>query len=310
MGAWIRYQECGLTQEQSDRLKTAAESFVDSNLNVWPPRSMIDEWADKVADQVFPRPVGTSPSEVLNWLVKFGGWAAVFLTLFSYSFTHNVGLAIVWVVLSWGAVIALFKASEAADRKHDPHAVDRSFLWRDLSEVLMAMYEDRNRKKRIENEEYKRPLPSITPADVSKYQRAPIRWTPAGAQPAPMQTCTDREAEHVAKEWMEYLGEPRCRVTQATRDGGVDVSSEHFVAEVKYHAAPVPPNLVRQIFGAATAERKRAVFFALTGYTADAVVFAEKNRIPLFVYDYRMGTLHPKSSTAEQAIKGGLQSIL
>jgi HJR/Mrr/RecB family endonuclease len=108
---------------------------------------------------------------------------------------------------------------------------------------------------------------------------------------------------------MMYLGASGCIVSQATRDGGADVVSADFVAEVKHYASPVGPDLIRQIFGVAISEGKRPLFFTKTGYTEGARNFAEKNLVALFVYDHAAGTLTARSTEGERALRLGLQAI-
>ncbi|WP_454810601.1 hypothetical protein [Paenarthrobacter nitroguajacolicus] len=74
-----------------------------------------------------------------------------------------------------------------------------------------------------------------------------LLWVSQGGRPGPMLTCSPRQAEFLAKAWMEYLGATGCNVSQATRDGGIDVESDDFVGEVKHHAESVSPAIVRQI---------------------------------------------------------------
>jgi hypothetical protein len=124
-----------------------------------------------------------------------------------------------------------------------------------------------------------------------------------------MSSCNDRQAEFLARDWMLFLGDSACQVSQATRDGGADVVSMRFVAEVKHHAVPVSPAMVRQIFGVATAEGKTALFFSLSGYSSAAVEFGEQVRMALFVYDFAQGTLVAKTSAAQQALVRGLPSL-
>ncbi|MHA7223073.1 restriction endonuclease [Arthrobacter sp. RHLT1-20] len=89
-------------------------------------------------------------------------------------------------------------------------------------------------------------------------------WQPQGPPPPRMASCTPREAEYVAAQWMRYLGATSCRVTQASRDGGMDIVSDTHVAEVKHHQSPVGVSFVRQIYGTATGASKRAMFFSLS----------------------------------------------
>ncbi|TQS88629.1 restriction endonuclease [Arthrobacter sp. TS-15] len=121
-----------------------------------------------------------------------------------------------------------------------------------------------------------------------------------------MRSCTHREAEYVAAQWMRYLGATSCRVTQASRDGGMDIVSDTHVAEVKHHQSPVGVSFVRQIYGTATSTSKMAVFFSLSEYTKEAKEFANANNIALFRYDPLKATLAPKSQSALEASQHGL----
>lgn len=124
-----------------------------------------------------------------------------------------------------------------------------------------------------------------------------------------MISCSHRQAEYLAKAWMEYLGATGCRVSQATRDGGVDVDSDHFVGEVKHHAEPVSPGVVRQIVGVASIEGKIPLVFSLSGYSEAALEVGRRGRAALFKYNFEQGTLSSASPQAERAIKLGLPSL-
>lgn len=117
---------------------------------------------------------------------------------------------------------------------------------------------------------------------------------------------TPRDAEHLAAQIMANLGAMNVRVTQATRDGGLDVEADGFVAEVKHYADAVPAAPVHRIFGVAQSRGARALFFTLTGYRPEAVAFAETAGVALFTYDPSTGAVAGHSSTARAALRDGL----
>lgn len=129
-------------------------------------------------------------------------------------------------------------------------------------------------------------------------------------RPQPIIDCTYQEAKVLAARWMKYLGEPDAVVSQATRDGGADVVSSRFVAEVKHHSMPVGPVHVRAIVGVAYSKRKVPVFFSLNGYTREATAFGHEAGALLFEYDPVRGTLQGATALSRKAIREGLQSVL
>lgn len=128
-------------------------------------------------------------------------------------------------------------------------------------------------------------------------------------RPQPIFDCTYQEAEVLAARWMKHLGESDAVVSQATRDGGADVESGRFVAEVKHQSKPVGPVPVRAIVGVAYSKRKVPVFFSLNGYTRDATEFGSEAGALLFEYDPERGTLQGATALSRKAILGGLQSM-
>lgn len=119
-----------------------------------------------------------------------------------------------------------------------------------------------------------------------------------------------RGAEHLARDWMSYLGASEAVVTPERRDGGVDVRSRDFVAQVKnLQNEQVGVAVVRQLYGVAASEHRRALFFSSSGYTRDALAFARENDVALFVVRYREGRLVPHGSLAQQYLAHGLHAL-
>lgn len=93
-----------------------------------------------------------------------------------------------------------------------------------------------------------------------------------------------REAELFVAEWMRILGARDAAVTQYVADGGVDIVSRGFVAQVKHYRGSVGVAAVRELRGAAAVMDKRPLFFTSGSYTRAATAFADEAEIPLICY--------------------------
>lgn len=103
---------------------------------------------------------------------------------------------------------------------------------------------------------------------------------------------SDEGAEHLAAQWLQYLGFEEATVTQYSGDGGIDVETLDYVCQVKnYRDKSVSVTEVRELFGVAASERKRAILFTSTGATTQAIEFADKNEIALIRFDAKTARL-------------------
>lgn len=91
-------------------------------------------------------------------------------------------------------------------------------------------------------------------------------------------------AEAVARDWMRANGHRDAKLTKSGADGGVDVVSSKAVAQVKHQSRPVRLPEVQRIFGIAVAERKRALIFASSGFTAAARAWATAHDVECYVF--------------------------
>lgn len=89
--------------------------------------------------------------------------------------------------------------------------------------------------------------------------------------------------EYFCAVWMQHKGASGVRVTQRSRDGGIDITSDHFVAQCKRYAGAVAVKEIRDLFGAATVKQKQSMFFTTGRYTAAGLSFAEEAGVALFV---------------------------
>lgn len=298
-----------------------AKRLVEEGVQPKPQDPYFKQWGAWKAEQVFPTP-GPPPPQPRPPLMDeatIAVWGIFLLigSLFaigplSAAPAKNAGI-IAGLVIFWICYLLLWITSRGLDNhyrksvknywaSYDPHHEHRPALSSSLEGRLAAAVTDAWY-------EFNRPLATIPAAQVTAMPRAALPWNPQGPHPSARTSCTDREAEFLARDWMLYLGETECVVSQATRDGGADVISKRFVAEVKHHASPVPPSMVQQIFGVAQAKRKTALFFSLSGYSTKAIEFGNEVGMALFIYDFTKGRLTPCSTAAEKALRQGLQQL-
>ena len=100
------------------------------------------------------------------------------------------------------------------------------------------------------------------------------------------------EFESYCVEWSHYLGYLDASVTRSTKDGGIDISSSSMVAQCKYQELPVGVKPIRELFGISQALKKKPLFFALNGYTREAVNEAEQFGVELWIVRPLEGEIH------------------
>lgn len=98
-----------------------------------------------------------------------------------------------------------------------------------------------------------------------------------------------RAAEEYAAEVMRAVGFTDARATAGGADGGIDVDSSLGVAQVKMEALATTRPTVQMLFGVATVEGKFPLFFSLAGYTAQALVWAERAGVACFEFEFDGG---------------------
>jgi hypothetical protein len=169
-----------------------------------------------------------------------------------------------WTVI--GPLIFIWRMETRVKRYKDYLKVRSQFL---------ASYEERKqrllaaRSKLVSWEEREREF-------LEKHPDAVLHRAPA----------TAREFELIAQNWMRLWGESDARATQFSNDGGLDVISSNFGAQVKFFAnAPVGRPDIQALYGAATGCGLSPVFFAYaSGYTTDALEWAAEVGVACFTF--------------------------
>jgi hypothetical protein len=108
-----------------------------------------------------------------------------------------------------------------------------------------------------------------------------------------------RAAEVKVAGWLVERGERGVAVTPSSHDLGIDVNTDGLVVQVNHWKGNVGAPHVRQIVGAAMPSGKQPVLFTRSGFTRDALEFAEQAGVGLFTYD-ELGGLSPVSSVARR----------
>src|SRR5690606_30375991 len=117
-------------------------------------------------------------------------------------------------------------------------------------------------------------------------------FQPQGPMPMPQPFGVSHEgAEQLVAEWMRYLREESAEATRFSSDGGVDVASSHYIAQVKNYAGTVGVASIRELAGVAAVDGRNPLFFTSGAYASGAVAFANRLGMPLFVYDAIAGSL-------------------
>jgi hypothetical protein len=118
--------------------------------------------------------------------------------------------------------------------------------------------------------------------------------------------------ENICRDWLEAWGDTNVIVTQRSGDGGIDVLSDHCVAQVKFYSdKPVGRPELQQLKGASVPYGDpEVVFFAYNGYTDQAIIYAEEVSMCLFDFHAHLGTFNSRNSHANELIKALAHSHL
>ena len=117
-------------------------------------------------------------------------------------------------------------------------------------------------------------------------------------------------AERWVCDWMIHMGASDAEVTRAVSDGGIDVVSRRWVAQVKLYSSAVGIGDIRQLVGAAAvlSGSPRTLFFSSGGYPAQAPAFADSVGMALFAFNPETGSVTAHNMHAEHVLVAGLLS--
>jgi len=105
------------------------------------------------------------------------------------------------------------------------------------------------------------------------------------------------DAEVVAGEHMHWMGFSNCTVAAPGPDGGIDVTADEGIAQVKFWATPVSPKELQRTVGIAAGLGRDALFFAKQ-YSQASVNWADQAGLALYVFNEN-GGVSPINAAAE-----------
>jgi HJR/Mrr/RecB family endonuclease len=115
------------------------------------------------------------------------------------------------------------------------------------------------------------------------------------------------EAEEFAGQLLRHFGVIGAKTTRYSRDGGIDVEGNDLVAQVKHQQNPVGVGVVREIYGVAVHKGKLGAVFAKSGFTKEAIAFAQSTEIVLITY---LPKLTAQTKIAHALVDGGWPRLL
>lgn len=142
---------------------------------------------------------------------------------------------------------------------------------------------------------------------VAKYRASSGSLGKYADKPLPREIRNSYDFEIYCGEWFSFLGAKNAYVSNATKDGGVDLIADDYIAQVKLYNGPIPVAQIRDLLGTSMDFGKKPVFFASMSYSRGSIEFADRNIIPLFIVDSFNGEIRAANSVAEIAISRGLQ---
>ncbi len=124
------------------------------------------------------------------------------------------------------------------------------------------------------------------------------------ARPAPAQILDPYLFELYCAEWCSYFGHKDVSVTRNTKDGGVDVEGDTFIAQVKFQELPVGVRPIRELAGVLGQHKEFfAYFFTLNGFSNAALREGEELGLALFEVKPFTSTIVAKSPLAELVLE-------
>jgi HJR/Mrr/RecB family endonuclease len=112
------------------------------------------------------------------------------------------------------------------------------------------------------------------------------KWQPLAKCPkSGLVDHSPRNAEFLCSQFLKFMGATGAEVTKASKDQGLDITSDNFVGQVKHLHSKVGVKAIRELLGASVLTKKQPVFFSKSGYTDDAIDFAIANEILVYTYD-------------------------
>lgn len=104
------------------------------------------------------------------------------------------------------------------------------------------------------------------------------------------------------QDWLLHMGAAESTVTQASGDGGIDITSTHFISQVKLYVGSVGIADIREFIGVASydSNRRAPLFFTSGQYPSSAIQIADQTGMALFHFAAETGVVTGINSLAQE----------
>ncbi|MEY4559081.1 MAG: hypothetical protein RLZ82_96 [Actinomycetota bacterium] len=140
---------------------------------------------------------------------------------------------------------------------------------------------------------------------IDKYREKKLSIGIFGPKPESRQIKNSYDFEHYCRDWLVYLGVRNALVSSKTQDGGADIISDEYVAQVKLYNGPIPVSQIRDLLGTSIDFGKKPIFFASMSYSKGSIEFADRNDIPLIIVDAYNGKITGGNVHGSRLIQSG-----
>lgn len=169
-----------------------------------------------------------------------------------------------------------------------------SLSWDDLDfvHILAQSIEDAAPEMKALREEAR--LREVHARELEKASSSLKEWQRLHPRPliSPYGVNPDEAEDWVCK-WMLHMGAKGSATTQYVGDGGIDVVSERYIAQVKMYAGSVGIAALREFAGVAFLDKegRRPLFFTTGRYPLSGPELADRAGMALFHFDLASGTV-------------------
>ena len=142
-------------------------------------------------------------------------------------------------------------------------------------------------------------------AAVEAENRAATDWPAPTAQPYGV---SPRGAEFWVRDAIRWLGAPEAEVTPQTGDGGLDVVSAKWGAQVKHYVGSVPVEELRATMGAALALGLQPMLWTSGSLTEAGKQFADLALVPVVHYNVETAEITGLTEVAVAVLRDGFRN--
>ncbi|MGO2621165.1 MAG: restriction endonuclease [Glutamicibacter ardleyensis] len=208
-----------------DRTKNSGREFVKS---AWQKENFaLEGWQAKagmISDRLAPenleppRPKGIGCLTYFVVLAVIIGIGRLLVWMFNFPPTPIAVLTMAFTLIAPFVIFAQMLGRSTKRSEWKQNIAFRKILFESFDEGCIQEVKRASRSIPV----------GLTPEDLSQDQILRL------FSPPPVPDCTPREAEFLVADWMQFMGAENVKVTRASQDGGVDVTANGYVVQVKH----------------------------------------------------------------------------